>query len=208
MRRWRQQSYFQHLIAFAGPPILRRCRRSRRGTPAMILTILTHTPVWVFGLFAVLLVFGLRQTRSRRIGKRLAFVLPLSMIGLSLAGIHSSFGLSPLPVTFWAVGLALVTVLGYRFFPDRGVVFEADKNAYFVPGSWAPLLVIMAIFFSKYAYAVARAFDAALVRRTVFVLALSLAYGCFSGYFSSRAANLLLRGREAGSRRFQAVTEP
>jgi hypothetical protein len=55
---------------------------------------------------------------------------------------------------------------------------------------------------------VARAFDAALVRRTVFVLALSLAYGCFSGYFSSRAANLLLRGREAGSRRFQAVTEP
>jgi hypothetical protein len=83
-------------------------------------------------------------------------------------------------------------------FPDLGLVFETEKNAYSVPGSWAPPLAIMAIFFSKYAYAVAQVFDAGLVRRTGFVLALSLAFDCFGGYFSSRATNLLLRGREAG----------
>lgn len=159
----------------------------------MILTILTHTPIWVFVLFAVLLAFGLLQTRNRLVRRRRAYVLPVAMIGLSLAGIFSSFGARPLPVTFWAVGLVLVTMVGYRFFPDRGVVFEAEKNVFFVPGSWIPLLMIMAIFFTKYAYAVVRAFDADLVQRTGFVLALSLAYGCFSGYFSSRAANLLVR---------------
>jgi len=162
-----------------------------------MLQILSHTPIWVFALFVVLLAFGFMQTRSRNVGKFLAYLLPAGMVALSLAGIQSSFGLKPIPIAFWAVGLVLVTFIGYKFFADTRVTFDAGKNAFFIPGSWIPLLVIMAISFTKYIFAVMRALNVDAVNSPAFAMALSLAYGCFSGYFSSRAANLVTQTRKA-----------
>ena len=54
----------------------------------MITQILIHTPIWVYGLFVLLVVFGLQQTRSRDVKAVLAYLLPLWMIALSLAGIN------------------------------------------------------------------------------------------------------------------------
>jgi hypothetical protein len=50
-------------------------------------------PIWVFGLFFLLVIFGLQQTRSCNISAALAYFLPFGMIALSLSGINSSFGI-------------------------------------------------------------------------------------------------------------------
>jgi len=39
----------------------------RFGRLSVIVQILSHTPAWVFVLFFVLLVFGLMQTRTRKV---------------------------------------------------------------------------------------------------------------------------------------------
>ena len=163
----------------------------------MITQILIHTPLWVYGLFIVLVAFGLQQTRSRNVNAVLAYFLPLGMIALSLAGINSSFGIKPAPIAMWAIGLLIVTVIGFKRFRDDRVTFTRSSRSFFIPGSWTPFFVIMAIFFTKYVFAVIQAFDAEIVTTEAFVAALSLAYGCFSGYFSSRAVNLVSKAKGA-----------
>lgn len=145
-----------------------------------------------------LVAFGLQQTRSRNVNAVLAYVLPCGMIALSLAGINSSFGIKPLPIAMWATGLLVVGVIGFKCFRDERVRFTRSSRSFFIPGSWTPFLVIMAIFFTKYVFAVMHAFAAEIVTTQAFVAALSLAYGCFSGYFSSRAVNLVLTAKAAG----------
>jgi predicted membrane protein len=163
----------------------------------LITQILIHTPLWVYGLFIVLVAFGLQQTRSRNVNAVLAYFLPLGMIALSLAGINSSFGIKPAPIAMWAIGLLIVTVIGFKRFRDDRVTFTRSSRSFFIPGSWTPFFVIMAIFFTKYVFAVIQAFDAEVVTTKAFVAALSLAYGCFSGYFSSRAINLVSKAKAA-----------
>jgi hypothetical protein len=50
---------------------------------------------------------------------------------------------------------------------------------------------MMAIFFVKYVYAVMHAFNAEVIATPMFIGALSAVYGLLSGYFSSRAVNLI-----------------
>jgi hypothetical protein len=64
----------------------------------MVARILSNTPPWVFGLFAGLVMLGLMQARTRRVGKAAALALPAGMVALSLAGIHSSFGFAAGPL--------------------------------------------------------------------------------------------------------------
>ena len=161
--------------------------------------ILSHTPVWVFALFFVLLVFGLMQTRTRTVRRIPALLLPAGMIALSLAGIQSSFGLAPLPVASWAIALAIAVIVGHALFRDDRVRYDASASTYFVPGSWVPLAVIMAIFFAKYVYAVMKALDAAVISTAPFAVGLSAVYGVLSGYFAARALNLIRVSRKVES---------
>lgn len=118
------------------------------------------------------------------------------MIALSIAGIQSSFGLVLVPVTSWAIALAIASLVGHALFRDQRVSYDASAKTYFVPGSWVPLVVIMAIFFAKYVYAVMNALNAAAISTTPFVVGLSAVYGVLSGYFAARALNLISLTRE------------
>ena len=113
------------------------------------------------------------------------------MIALSLAGIQSSFGLAALPVASWAIALTIASLVGHALFRDERVRYDATAKTYFVPGSWTPLAVIMAIFLAKYVYAVMNALDAAVISTTLFVVSLSVVYGVLSGYFAAWAFNLI-----------------
>jgi hypothetical protein len=157
----------------------------------VIVQILVHTPIWVYGLFFVLLVFGLMQTRTRTVAKIPALLLPVGMIALSLFGIYSSFGFTALPLVAWATATAIASAVGYAFFRDKRVRRDATGGKFFIPGSWGPLVVMMAIFCIKYVYAIMHGFNAEVIAMPMFIGALSAVYGLLSGYFSSRALNLL-----------------
>jgi len=157
----------------------------------LIVQILSHTPIWVYALFFVLLAFGLMQTRTRTVGKIPALLLPAGMIALSLGGINSSFGLTAIPLAAWGTAIAIATVVGYTFFRDKRIRCETTGGKFFIPGSWVPFVVMMAIFFTKYVYAVMHASNAEIISTPMFVGALSAVYGLLSGYFCARAVNLI-----------------
>jgi hypothetical protein len=171
----------------------------------LMIQILANTPTRVFGLFFALLALGLLQARSRTVRKIPALLLPAGMVALSLAGIHSSFGLEPVPLVSWTVALALSTLVGYGLFRDERVACDATAKAFFVPGSWVPLTVIMAIFFGEYVYAVMQALHAAVISTSLFIVGLSAIYGLLSGYFAARALNLVKLVQRAQPRAATAV---
>jgi len=166
----------------------------------MILQILQRTPLWVFALFVVLAIFGVLQSRTRQIGLVRVTILPLVLIGLSLSGILSSFAANAWALAAWcgAVGVALL-LNGFAKWP-REVSYSATTRSFLVPGSWLPMAVMMAIFFTRYTVNVALAMHPELAAAIWLPIAVSFAYGLMSGAFLARALRIL------GSRSRAAVS--
>lgn len=156
----------------------------------MLMQILTHTPQWVFVLFAGLVYLGIRQMMPRRVGQHRATVLPLVMTALSMAGVVSAFGNAPQALISWAAGTVLVCALSLRFSSGRTVSYDAASRSFEMPGSVVPMALYMGIFFTKYAVGINMGMQPALAHSANFAMLVGGVYGAFSGIFLSRAARL------------------
>ena len=157
----------------------------------MIIEILAHTPPWVYALFVGLSLLGWQQSRSRKVKQFVVFLLPIGMLALSFVGVTSSFGYDLFNIFIWFVGICLCTLLGLKFFPSSSALYQTETRSFIVPGSWWPLVFIMAIFFTKYAVGVISSINPDLLKNISVALTLSLLYGVFSGTFFTRAIRIL-----------------
>lgn len=156
----------------------------------MLIQILRGTPVWVWGLLAVLVTVGLTQSMPRRIGARRAMIVPGLMLALSLGGVATTFGARPLALAAWAAGIALAIGLGLDAVAPRGARWVREAARFELPGSWLPMALILGLFCIKYGVGVGLAFAPALAENTAFEVGIALAYGAFSGLFAARAIAL------------------
>lgn len=149
--------------------------------------LISHTPTWVFAIFFTLLILGIIQSKERIVKVNSIFILPISMVIFSLFGVLSVFGITVSAIIFWVTGLIVALILGIKLAYPKLVRFSAQNKRLTIPGSWAPLIFMMAIFFTKYTvgYAVAR--ELAIVTEFMFMATLSILYGAFSGILLSRS---------------------
>jgi len=157
----------------------------------MILQILQRTPPWVFVLFAVLLALGMLQARPRELGRPRVALMPAIFLPLSMWGIWNAFGPSAFAYGGWLAGVGAAVLLNHYARLPRQVSYSRDTRLFHVEGSWIPLSMMMAIFFTRYAIAVATAMQPALNGLPAFAAAVGLAYGLFSGSFLARALRIL-----------------
>jgi hypothetical protein len=73
----------------------------------------------------------------------------------------------------------------------RKVSYSPDTRSFLVEGSWAPLAVMMIIFFARYTFAVTLAMHPELAATLWLPVAVSCAYGLMSGAFLARAVRIL-----------------
>jgi len=151
----------------------------------MLLSILQHTPVWVYVLFFALLGLGWMQSRDRIVPYVRAFILPLIMVLFSIYGVVSAFGMS-IGVIAWSVGLIVVMALGIRIRAFYNAVFMEENKAFAIKGSWLWLSLMMVIFWLKFAVGIALARQLEMVYELWFILGISLCYGVLSGIFLVR----------------------
>ena len=156
----------------------------------MILTILQHTPLWVWALLAGLLALGLAQTRERSMTLSRLLVVPLLLLALSLAGVVGTFGGTPMALAAWVLGLGLALFFGRHIVRPRGASWSAASRRMQLPGSWLPLLLIVGLFAVKYLVGVSLAIEPRLAADPGFAGGCGLAYGGFSGLFLARALAL------------------
>ncbi len=156
----------------------------------MVISILQHTPVWVWALLSALVALGLVQTQTRQMTLGRAALLPVIMVTLSVAGVASRFGVHALPLLAWAGGAAAAIATAHSLRVWRGIGWSASTSRFQVPGSWLPLALILVLFVVKYTVAVNLVMNPELQNDPVFPSAASLAYGFFSGLFLARALTL------------------
>jgi hypothetical protein len=156
----------------------------------MLIQILTHTPVYVWAILALLVYRGVAAMRDREMAIRKLFIIPVIMLALSLNDIVAKFGAAFLPLSAWAGGAAVVMLLVLRF-SGAGISAVDAPGSVRVHGSWAPLAMMMAIFFTKYATAVTLAMRPDIRHDALFSTLVCVLFGVFSGYFLGRLANNL-----------------
>ncbi|GGE85773.1 DUF6622 family protein [Pseudoalteromonas gelatinilytica] len=157
----------------------------------MIIEILTHTPLWVYGLFVGLIFVGWQQTRERHVKQSTLLILPLGMLALSFFGATSSFGYSLTIMLLWLAGVLSSTIIGLLLFSAPSASYQAQNASFKVPGSWWPMIFIMAIFFTKYTVGVLTSIKPELFANAALVLSLAAFYGILSGTFIARAIRVL-----------------
>ena len=163
-------------------------------------TILSNIPAYVYAIFVALLAMGIGQSRPRTVALRRTVVLPLAMTGLSAYGVIGAFGPAAVLLLAWAGGVAAAVLPMARRLPPAEVIYDAASRSFALPGSWAPLALMMAIFMLKFAVGMSLGLQPSLHQSAGFAFAASAAYGLCSGVFLGRALPLwkLAMGRAAG----------
>ncbi|MBT2325205.1 hypothetical protein J7E62_23015 [Variovorax paradoxus] len=156
----------------------------------MLIQILAQTPRWVFALFAVLVWLGGKQLLAGSVSLTRVILLPIAMTGFSVYGVLSGFGDSPTALMAWAgaASLALWTVLQRPL--AAATRYDAAARQFQVAGSAVPLVLMMGIFFTKYAVGVLLAMHPELRQQAAFALGISALYGSYSGIFAARALRM------------------
>lgn len=149
----------------------------------MITQILQHTPLYVWAILAFLMYRGVLASRERDIDVRKMCIVPLVMLALSLEGVRGAFGFDGLAPLVWLVGALLGGTLAWRFSDASRIVADPRRGSVRRPGSWVPLMLMMAIFVMKYAVAVTLVIDPERRQQLAFMAVVCALYGIFSGIF-------------------------
>jgi hypothetical protein len=156
----------------------------------MFTQIVIHTPKWVWALLILLVAAGVAQLRARRVSLQRATLLPAILLVLSMFGVVNTFGMQDVALPVWAITLAAALLFGPGWVAPRGAAWSNATRELQVPGSALPLVLISALFITKYAAGASLAIHPALAHDPAFSAACAAAYGAFSGLFAARALAL------------------
>jgi hypothetical protein len=151
----------------------------------MLMQILSHTPVYVWVALALLVLRGVSAASDREMAFGRLLIIPLVMPLLSLQDISGRFGAGAAGVALWAAAAIVTAAVTWKVSAARVSPGRQDGKV-LVRGSWVPLAVMMAVFFTKYAAIVTLAVHPQARQDMLFVgLACSL-FGVFNGIFFGR----------------------
>ncbi len=123
----------------------------------MFSQFLFHTPYWVWALLAALIWLGVKQALARRVSLRRVTMLPAAMLVFSLYGTISAFGVAPQVLLVWLLACAGTTALLLQRALPPDAHYDHASQQFSLPGSWVPLLLMMALFVVKYIVRATRA---------------------------------------------------
>ncbi|HAT32283.1 MAG TPA: hypothetical protein DCW29_15975 [Janthinobacterium sp.] len=170
----------------------------------MLQQIISHTPLYVWALLAFLVYRGVLASREREVAIGKIAIIPLVMLGLSLQGISSAFGMEGVAPVIWLSGALAGGALIWRLIDPARIAADPARGVIRLRGSWAPLVSMLSLFCMKYVVAVSMALNPSLRHEAAFMATICALYGVFNGAFIGG----LLRNW-AGYRQAQAgVTTP
>ncbi|QJD92593.1 hypothetical protein HH213_22380 [Duganella dendranthematis] len=153
----------------------------------MIQQIVSHTPVYVWALLAFLIYRGWLASQDRETSLRKVALIPLVMVGLSVTSINGHGPLGDGVWALWALGAVASAAAIWQLSP-REIVVNRAAGTIVQRGSWMPLVLMIAIFATKYAVAVMSAMHPELPHSVPFAASVALLYGVFNGLFLGRLA--------------------
>ena len=153
----------------------------------MLLKILTHTPLYVWVILALLAMRGVGASKDREVAFYKLVILPILLPLAMLAELTVKYGPGSAALAAWAAGATLAGMATWKF---SGARISAGKQAGndLVPGSWLMLAVLMTAFLTKYVATVALVINPQLRTEMLFVAPVCLMYGLCNGILLARLA--------------------
>jgi hypothetical protein len=159
-----------------------------------MLQIITEIPIFVWPLFAILLLGGLRARKASAVPLAVLLLIPSIFFGWSLFSFFGKYATSPLAILFWLLCLGLGFLIGFSHMQRLKLHFDKQKKKVEMPGSWIPLLLSMSIFTSKFSMGMMSSIMPHLNGSFLF-LGLELFSTIILGIFAGRGINCLMRYR-------------
>jgi hypothetical protein len=176
--------------------------------PQMLGTVLHNTPRFVWVLLAALVAIGVSQARDREASLVRVAIMPIVMTGFGIWGMTAGFGASPMfgyAILMWMLALSVSFAVVGTMRAPQGAEYHPATRTFFLPASWAPLLLIVGIFLTRYVVNVDLAMQPALARDGEYTLIVAAVYGLCSGVFVGRAARLWRLAAESARLRSAAA---
>jgi hypothetical protein len=149
-----------------------------------ILAIVTHTPLWVWALFALVFFLGFQRTRDRIVPLWRMLALPVVMLVLAVSGWVTA-GLAVLPAIL--AGFAVGGVAGWLLERDGATRRLPDGRAW-LRGEWWSLAQVVAIVAFHYVTAVLAVLNHDLAGDAAWQLGMAFVSALLSAMLSGRAA--------------------
>ena len=165
----------------------------------MLIQIFLHTPAYVWGLFAGLIGLGLLQSRNRRVAPQLLLALPLVLLGLGLWTMAPRCATQPLVGLLLLAALITGALLGRRMTPPAGTRWLAEQHRLHLPGSWAPMALILLIFSLRYWVGAGTALHPEWRSLLPVQLPLALVFGTLAGLALGRTLRFIRLTRPSGA---------
>jgi hypothetical protein len=156
-----------------------------------IVQILTHTPWWVFLLFAFLVSRGIRAFKPAEVSPVQLAIVPAVFMIWGLAGLAERYGLDLGAFALWLAALAIGAAIGAAIL--RGAALKGDRTRGIIhrPADFTVLPLILVAFLSKYALAVTGAMSPEIASAAGFRIADLGVGGLFAGIFVGKFATYL-----------------
>jgi hypothetical protein len=162
-----------------------------------MLQIIPKIPFFVWPIFTVLLLAGLRARKPNAVPLYTLLLLPAIFLVWSFISFFEKYE-GPQAAIFWALSLATGFFLGFSHIQKTPLQFDKQKRAVLMPGSWIPLILSMSIFFSKFSIGILNGIYPHLNGSNLF-LCIELFTALITGIFAGRGLACLLKYRAAPS---------
>lgn len=149
----------------------------------MFIDILRNTPIWVWPLLVVLIVLGLRASRTRWMPAAVIYFMPL----LGLLSVNNMLVL-PNQVLIWSAFFfvyALGALLGARL--QHSWTLGREGNRVHVAGEWVTMLTIVTVFVASFLNGMFVAIMPELIALPIVYLGLTVIKASVAGVFIGRA---------------------
>lgn len=161
-----------------------------------MLKIITNIPLFVWPLFAVLLIGGLKARKTRPVPLKALLLIPAAFFSWSLFSFFGRYASDPLAILLWILSIGVGSFIGFSHIQRVKPRCDRQKKVIEMPGSWIPLMLSMSIFTTKFSIGMMRVMLPHLENSMLF-LGLELFSGIVLGIFTGRGVGCLLRYRSS-----------
>ncbi len=153
-----------------------------------LFRVITSTPWWVWGIFAYLMMIGIKSMRTHSVSLPKLFIMPAVLIGLR----YKTFNLGGEAVMLAYIAcLLLGCTIGFLLGQRTHVKVLRASTSVELPGNYLTICIIFSFFCIKYVFGYLNATAPELaIKYSMIETSISLV---FSGYFLGRGISYLGR---------------
>lgn len=158
------------------------------------MKILANIPLFVWPLFVMLMVGGLKARKTCWVPLKALLLPPVAFLIWNLLSFFDIYSGDLVAICLWALFLGLGFPIGFSHIRRLRLRFDKKKQLVEMPGSWIPLALYMSIFTAKFSLGMMRAMLPHLQGSPLF-LGLELVAISILGIIAGRGAGCWTRYR-------------